>query len=91
MRVFPAVEVVDGAGVRIRRYIGVLPREIDPFLLLDEIKSSDPEDYRAGFPPHPHRGFQTITYMIKGKFKHKDSSGGEGVLEEGPGSVDERG
>ncbi len=83
MKVFPAVEVIDGAGVRIRRYIGAFPREIDPFLLLDEIKSSNPEDYRAGFPPHPHRGFQTITYMVKGRFRHKDSSGGEGVLEEG--------
>ena len=56
---------------------------LDPFLLLDEFGSNDPDDYIAGFPPHPHRGFETITYMINGKFRHKDSAGNEGYLTDG--------
>ncbi|RLJ69864.1 hypothetical protein BCF55_0121 [Hydrogenivirga caldilitoris] len=84
MRIYPAIKVTDGAGVKLRRYIGTsYLRELDPFLLLDEFKSSDPEDYTAGFPEHPHRGFQTLTYMIRGRFKHRDSTGAEGVLEDG--------
>ena len=54
-----------------------------PFLLLDEFGSDNPDDYIAGFPPHPHRGFETVTYMINGKFKHKDSAGNEGFLTDG--------
>lgn len=84
VQIYPAVELTDGAGVRLKRYIGTTYlRELDPFLLLDEFKSSDPADYTAGFPEHPHRGFQTLTYMIKGKFRHKDSTGAEGILEDG--------
>lgn len=84
IRVFPAVEVMEGAGVKVKRYIGThYIRELDPFLLLDEFKSSNPEDYKEGFPSHPHRGFQTLTYMIRGRFKHRDSKGIEAVLEDG--------
>ena len=56
---------------------------LDPFLLLDEFGSDNPKDYIAGFPPHPHRGFETITYMLNGKFRHKDSAGNEGYLTDG--------
>jgi len=76
----------DGAGVHLTRIIGT-PQLImhDPFLLLDEFKSSNPDDYIAGFPNHPHRGFETVTYMIEGKIRHKDNAGHEGVI--GPGAV----
>jgi redox-sensitive bicupin YhaK (pirin superfamily) len=56
---------------------------LDPFLLLDEFGSDNPDDYIAGFPPHPHRGFETITYMLNGKFRHKDTAGNEGYLTDG--------
>lgn len=73
--------VVDGAGVKINRLIGSFNLEdIDPFVLLDELRSDNPDDYRAGFPTHPHRGIETITYMIKGSFRHRDSRGGGGLL-----------
>ncbi|MCF7221087.1 pirin family protein [Marilutibacter chinensis] len=76
----------DGAGVRLTRVIGgpVLP-DLDPFLLLDEFGTDRPEDYLAGFPDHPHRGFETVTYMLDGRMRHKDNHGNEGVLV--PGSV----
>jgi len=79
-------DTTDGAGVRLKRIIaqGALPM-LDPFLLLDEFRSDDPEDYIAGFPDHPHRGFETVTYLVAGSFRHKDSRGHEGRL--GPGSV----
>ena len=68
--------VTDGAGVRINRIIGSYRLNyIDPFVLLDEIRSTDPEDYIAGFPTHPHRGIETITYMKHGRFRHRDSRG----------------
>ena len=74
----------DGAGVRLTRIIGSPELNmLDPFLLLDEFGSDDPNDYIKGFPPHPHRGFETITYMINGKFRHKDSAGNEGYLKDG--------
>jgi len=83
-RIIPGIDVVDGAGVRLRRYIGsIYLNYLDPFLLLDEFKSDNPEDYIAGFPPHPHRGFQTLTYMISGDFEHKDSTGSSGILSSG--------
>ena len=74
----------DGAGVRMTRVIsspqvGV----IDPFLLLDEFRSDDPSDYLAGFPDHPHRGFETVTYMLAGRMRHKDNHGHEGVIDAG--------
>jgi len=74
----------DGAGVRLYRVIGgpVLP-ELDPFLLLDEFVSDDPDDYLAGFPDHPHRGFETVTYMLAGRMRHGDNQGNRGLLEAG--------
>jgi len=76
----------DGAGVKLTRVIGQpkLP-DLDPFLLLDEFGTDKAEDYIAGFPEHPHRGFETVTYMLDGRMRHKDNHGHEGVLE--PGSV----
>ena len=76
----------DGAGVRLTRVIGggELP-DLDPFLLLDEFGTDRPEDYLAGFPSHPHRGFETVTYMLDGRMRHKDNHGNEGMLV--PGSV----
>jgi redox-sensitive bicupin YhaK (pirin superfamily) len=76
----------DGAGVRLNRVIGngQLPA-LDPFLMLDEFGSDRPGDYIAGFPSHPHRGFETVTYMLDGRMRHKDNHGNEGLLT--PGSV----
>jgi len=76
----------DGAGVRLTRIIGSnqLP-DLDPFLLLDEFGSDKPGDYIAGFPSHPHRGFETVTYMLDGRMRHKDNHGNEGLMT--PGSV----
>ena len=76
----------DGAGVKLTRVIGsrALP-DLDPFLLLDEFRSNDPDDYIAGFPAHPHRGFETVTYMLAGRMRHGDNQGNQGLL--GPGSV----
>ncbi len=76
----------DGAGVRLTRVIGgnELP-DLDPFLLLDEFGSDEPTDYLAGFPDHPHRGFETVTYMLAGRMRHGDNQGNSGLL--GPGSV----
>jgi redox-sensitive bicupin YhaK (pirin superfamily) len=76
----------EGAGVRIRRSIGTPALDYhDPFLLLDEFKSDDAADYLAGFPDHPHRGFETVTYMLAGAMRHEDHKGNRGEL--GPGSV----
>lgn len=77
-------ETSDGAGVRLRRYIASPELDmLDPFLLLDVFRSDDPNDYIAGFPPHPHRGFETVTYLLHGTMRHKDSAGHEGVIEAG--------
>jgi hypothetical protein len=79
--IIPGIDVVDGAGVKLKRYIGThILNYLDPFLLLDEFKSRDERDWSAGFPPHPHRGFQTLTYMISGTFEHKDSTGSHSLL-----------
>jgi len=76
--------VSDGAGVNIRRVIGLAGAEyIDPFLMFDDFRNDDPSGYVAGFPPHPHRGFETVTYMVKGKMRHRDSNGNSGLLEDG--------
>jgi hypothetical protein len=74
----------DGAGVELVRMIGqpALP-ELDPFLLLDAFRSDNPNDYIAGFPPHPHRGFETVTYLLNGRMRHQDNAGNEGVIEPG--------
>tara|TARA_B100000470_G_C19771460_1_gene383230 strand:- start:520 stop:1350 length:831 start_codon:yes stop_codon:yes gene_type:complete len=78
------VQTSDGAGVNLTRIIGSPELNmLDPFLLLDEFGSDNPNDYIAGFPPHPHRGFETVTYMINGKFTHKDNAGNEGHLSDG--------
>ncbi len=77
-------ETSDGAGVRLTRVLTHdLQRRLDPFLMLDAFGSDDPDDYIAGFPDHPHRGFETITYMLAGRMRHKDSAGHEGLLENG--------
>ncbi len=74
----------DGAGVKLTRVLtGKLQRRLDPFLMLDAFGSDDPDDYIAGFPDHPHRGFETITYMLAGRMRHRDSAGHEGLLENG--------
>lgn len=74
----------DGAGVRLNRVIGGAGIErFDPFLMLDEFGSNDPDDYIAGFPPHPHRGFETITYMLEGRMRHEDHMGNVGLLQTG--------
>ncbi len=85
-RVVSAQPSIDGAGVKLRRALGQRALGmLDPFLLLDEIHSDDPDDYAAGFPEHPHRGFETVTYMIDGAMEHRDSVGNRGHL--GPGSA----
>ena len=74
----------DGAGVRLTRVLtGELQQRLDPFLMLDQFGSNDPKDYGAGFPDHPHRGFETVTYMIAGRMRHRDSAGHEGLLQNG--------
>jgi redox-sensitive bicupin YhaK (pirin superfamily) len=85
-RVIKGMPTSDGAGVKLTRVIGQpqLP-DLDPFLLLDEFGTDKPEDYIAGFPDHPHRGFETVTYMLDGRMRHRDNHGNEGVLV--PGSV----
>lgn len=77
-------EVSDGAGVRMTRMIGTPKlRTLDPFLMLDFFSSDAASDYAAGFPNHPHRGFETVTYMLAGRMRHKDNHGHEGVIEPG--------
>ncbi|MEM9965536.1 MAG: pirin family protein [Asticcacaulis sp.] len=85
-RIVRGQPATDGAGVKLNRVLGTqaLP-EVDPFLMLDEFRSDDPTAYIAGFPDHPHRGFETITYMLAGRMRHRDSKGNEGLL--GPGDV----
>eukprot|EP01132_Coremiostelium_polycephalum_P007778 gene7778-9576_t len=76
----------DGGGVKLKRILGGGNTELtDPFLLLDEFKSDNPKDYKEGFPSHPHRGFETVTYMLEGNFEHRDHKGNHGLLT--PGSV----
>ncbi len=85
-QVVAAQEASDGAGVRLRRSIGTATlRNLDPFLMLDAFGTDNPKDYLAGFPSHPHRGFETVTYMLAGRMQHRDSVGNTGNL--GPGSV----
>ncbi len=85
-RIIPSVATSDGAGVKLRRSIGARDGlRLDPFLMLDEFGTDNPDDYIAGFPPHPHRGFETVTYMIDGQMRHEDHMGNVGELD--PGSV----
>ncbi|HRP98090.1 MAG TPA: pirin family protein [Rhodocyclaceae bacterium] len=83
-RIVTGMPTSDGAGVRLTRVLTQpLQRRLDPFLMLDAFRSDDPNDYLAGFPDHPHRGFETVTYMIAGRMRHRDSAGHEGLLESG--------
>ena len=83
-RIVDGVATSDGAGVRLTRLISQeLQKRLDPFLMLDNFGSDNPDDYIAGFPDHPHRGFETITYMLAGRMRHRDSAGHEGLLENG--------
>ncbi len=85
-QVISGVPTTDGAGVQITRIIGTSELNmLDPFLLLDAFESNNPEDYIAGFPDHPHRGFETVTYLLAGRVRHKDNAGHEGVIS--PGGV----
>jgi quercetin 2,3-dioxygenase len=80
------VPTSDGAGVRMTRLLGTdQARMFDPFLMLDHFNTADADDYIGGFPDHPHRGFETVTYMLEGRMRHKDNTGREGVI--GPGGV----
>lgn len=82
--VIKGVPTSDGAGVSMTRVIAHSGIDhLDPFLLLDEFGTDNPQDYLAGFPDHPHRGFETVTYMIAGRMRHKDNHGHEGVIEDG--------
>ena len=76
-KIINPIQTSDGAGVKLKRSIGVEPNYFDPFLMLDEFGSENKNDYIGGFPPHPHRGIETVTYMLAGDFEHKDSTGGE--------------
>ena len=83
-RIIHGQAVMDGAGVKINRVLTQpLQRRLDPFLMLDAFGSDEANDYIAGFPSHPHRGFETITYMLTGRMRHKDSAGNEGLLTNG--------
>ncbi len=85
-RRIPGMDTADGAGVKLKRIIGQPALDmLDPFLLLDEFRSDSADDYIAGFPEHPHRGFETVTYMLAGHMQHGDNHGNRGDL--GPGSV----
>ena len=83
-RIVEGVATSDGAGVKLTRVLsGRLQKRLDPFLMLDAFSSDNPDDYIAGFPDHPHRGFETVTYMLAGRMRHRDSAGHEGLLENG--------
>jgi quercetin 2,3-dioxygenase len=85
-KIVNGMPTTDGAGVSLVRFIGTHELDmLDPFLMLDAFRSDDPNDYIAGFPSHPHRGFETVTYLHAGRMRHKDSAGNEGVIE--PGGV----
>jgi redox-sensitive bicupin YhaK (pirin superfamily) len=83
-KITPGAPVSDGAGVRMTRILGTPDAQMfDPFLMLDHFDSAEAGDYLAGFPDHPHRGFETVTYMLQGRMKHADNTGREGVIETG--------
>ena len=86
IHVIESMPTSDGAGVKLRRSLGSQRGlHVDPFLMLDEFYSDNPDDYMAGFPAHPHRGFETVTYMLDGHMRHEDHLGNRGDL--GPGDV----
>lgn len=83
-RILPAQATQDGAGVRLLRAVGYQHQvRMDPFLMLDAFSSDNPDDYIAGFPAHPHRGFETVTYIVDGHMRHRDHMGNEGDLKAG--------
>jgi len=83
-RVLRAMDTSDGAGVSLKRSVGSPQLDmLDPFLMLDSISTDNADEYIAGFPEHPHRGFETVTYMVEGAMRHKDNMGNEGVLRSG--------
>jgi len=82
-KIIDPIPVSDGAGVKLKRSIGVEPNYFDPFLMLDEFGSENKDDYIGGFPPHPHRGIETVTYMLQGEFEHEDSTGANGRMKSG--------
>ena len=83
-KIVRGMRAVDGAGVRLVRVLGHDDvYDFDPFLMLDSFDSTDPSDYIAGFPTHPHRGIETITYLISGRIEHGDSLGNSGVIGDG--------
>ncbi len=84
LKIQPSKQVMEGAGVRLKRVLGQQDvKNIDPFLLLDDFHSDDPNDYIAGFPDHPHRGIETVTYMLNGYMEHQDSIGNKGIISGG--------
>lgn len=84
LKVSKSIHTVEGAGVHLKRAFGNYNvNQLDPFLLLDDFHSGNPDDYMAGFPWHPHRGIETVTYMLNGKVKHEDSIGNRGVIRSG--------
>ena len=84
LKTYLGLATSDGAGVRLTRYIGSPQLDhLDPFLLLDFFQSDNPDDYIAGFPSHPHRGFETVTYLLAGRVRHEDNAGHAGVIETG--------
>ena len=81
MKIVKPIYVMEGAGVRLQRSIATRTLDyLDPFLLFDHFGSDDPQDYMAGFPMHPHRGIETVTYMLSGNVNHKDSLGNSGTI-----------
>ena len=83
-QIIPSIPTTDGAGVSLRRSLGQSQQlRLDPFLMLDEFSSDNPDDYIAGFPSHPHRGFETVTYMLDGHMLHEDHLGNRGELRSG--------
>ena len=82
-KIIDPIPASDGAGVKLKRSIGVDPDYFDPFLMLDEFGSENKDDYIGGFPPHPHRGIETVTYMLQGEFEHEDSTGAKGRMSSG--------
>ncbi|WP_226664065.1 pirin family protein [Microbulbifer aggregans] len=83
VRAFASQASADGAGVKIQRVAGFQVPALSPFLMIDEIRSENPDDYIAGFPPHPHRGIETLTYMLSGEFEHQDHLGNRGAIRQG--------
>jgi len=86
-RILTAYATVEGAGVRLHRAFGYYEvPQFDPFLMLDDFRSGQPGDYLAGFPDHPHRGIETVTYLLEGSIEHRDSTGNSGCIAAGVSS-----